>query len=216
MKKIITLFLVWLVIAEICFAKDVVSDEITSIAIHGLKRTKLRVIEHKFNKFLGRDSITLDLIEVEGAVQETEVLDLVSISVSDDLENGGKRLEITVSEKWSIIPLPLFFASSDGSIGGGGIFMDSNSFGLRHRTVIDGTYQNTGWRIRGQYIAKSDHVYVPGWRTLLAYADEERTDADSYNEDYRRFNQQAISAAFEVSYPLNEYFQFNLQLGMSF
>jgi hypothetical protein len=187
-------------------AQTVPGGEITAISVLGLKRTKPHVAEQYVKKFLGRDAAALDFNEVEGAVLETGILEPVSVSLADDPEGGGQLLKIEVREKWSIIPLPLFFAGSGGDLGGGVFFMDANAFGLNDKLVLGGLYRTSGWMVMGMYVNTPDRDHRPGWSVGGSYAQEDKTDVDQEETDIRRFSQESIGAFAGIDYPVGEYF----------
>ncbi|MDR2021362.1 MAG: hypothetical protein LBQ14_11430 [Treponema sp.] len=201
-----------LLIAGAAAAQTVLSDEITAIAILGLKRTRPHVAEQHVKQFLGRDAASLDLKEVEGAVLETGILEPVSISIADDPEGGGRLLRIELREKWSLIPLPIFFAGTGGGLGGGAFFMDANAFGLNDKMVLGGLYRSGGWMVMAMYINTPDRDHAPGWNLRGSYSQEEKTGSDQENNDIRRFSQESITASAGINYPLNDFVTPSLSL----
>ena len=91
---------------------------ITDISVAGLARTKPRVAYGAVEKFLGLKVGELDEAAVYVAVLDLGILEVVSVELLDSADGFGKTLSITVREKWTIFPVPLFMMSG-GQLQGG-------------------------------------------------------------------------------------------------
>jgi len=118
------------------FSQD--SNSITAISISGLKRTKEVVLDRPLKKYLGRNAEDVSIVEVEGIVVDTGILEPVAVRIEDAPGETGKILVVEVREKWAIFPVPVFFIDSGGGKSLGLFFMDSNAFGLNDLFVIGG------------------------------------------------------------------------------
>ncbi|MDR1389534.1 MAG: hypothetical protein LBJ31_06100 [Treponema sp.] len=176
-------------------------DSITKIEIIGLKRTKEHIALYPLERFRGTSARDLDENEVKAVIMDTGILDPVSVEVL--IGDDGAVLRVTVTEKWSIIPLPLF--SVQGSSYAGGIFLaDTNAFGLRDQAVIGGMYGSSNWMLMSMY----NHVSsgnLPGWTVSFGYTRGERKDLDSEETVLRRFKEQNLMAGGSINYSLARY-----------
>jgi hypothetical protein len=181
------------------------SGPITEIAVLGLNRTKPQVAEAPLRKFLGREGASLDLDEVRAAVIATEILEPVAVEVK------GTVLTVRVEEKWSILPLPLFFMDSAG-INAGVAFMDTNAFGLNDKLLLGGMYGSGGWLATGMYLYTPDRPGLPGWSIGGLYDVRERQDTDQRERIIRRFPLDSITAFAGLSYDPSELIGLSLTL----
>jgi hypothetical protein len=115
---------------------------ITSIEITGLTRTKLHIAQYPLEKFIGRDGSTLNFNEVEAAVKDIGTLELQSIGLVES--EDGIMLHVTVTEKWSIFPVPIF-TFIFGHISAGFFFADTNAFGIGDLMAFGGIYNKLSW-----------------------------------------------------------------------
>lgn len=177
-----------------------VSGTITDIEITGLKRTKPYIARYPLEKFLGREGSTLDMNEVQAAVRDTGILEPLSIELVDNGE--GVTLHVTVQEKWSIFPFPVFMANS-AYYSFGLFFSDMNAFGLRDQAAVGGTYGNTGWSAMLFYQHNPNHAGIPGWNTSFMYARQQNVDTDRNEVIFRRFTTDQVRYSLGLNYPLS-------------
>jgi hypothetical protein len=177
---------------------------ITAISVSGLKRTKPHVVERQLTRFLGQEADSLDRNEVQAAVLDMGILELVSVETADDPEGGGKLLAITVREKWSIFPIPMFYYMGPHDWGVGGFFMDANAFGLNDKMIAGGIYSSGSWMAVAMYMYTPDRDYIPGWNIAGFYSREERKNTDQKNHDIRRFSLDSLTGSLGIRYPLWE------------
>jgi hypothetical protein len=169
---------------------------ITAIAVHGLKRTKLRTAEAPLRQFIGRRAGTLDLDAVYAAVLDTGILEPLAIEIQDGAD--GKILSVSVREKWSIFPLPLLFVTSD-EVNGGLFFIDANALGLNDKFFVGGMYGTDGRMLISGYM-HSQREGFPGWNASASYAQSERRNTDRHGDDIRRFKLDGINASAGLSH----------------
>jgi hypothetical protein len=194
----------FVVLAAPLFSQD--PEFITAISISGLKRTKKVVLERPLEKFLGRNEEDVSLVEVEGIVINTGVLEPVAIRIEDAPGETGKILAIEVREKWAIFPVPMFMADSSGRISGGLFFMNSNAFGLKDLFVIGGMYSSSGWMttLLYQYTPERDHV--PGWSFMGFYSRQDEENTDQHKTDLRRYALDSFAGSVGLDYSFTELF----------
>ena len=181
-----------------------IEHRITGISVSGLKRTKLRVIERPLQKFIGTDERDININDVYAIIEDTGILEPVSIEITDNQEEAGKTLAITVREKWSIIPSPYFGFDSDNWVVGGAVF-DSNAFGLRDAMLVMGTYGKNSWSAMFMYISTPNTVGDFGF-SVGAHVLSQNTEhtEQTGKEVLRRFNTRTISPSFALMYSLTE------------
>ena len=171
------------------------ADYITAISITGLKRTRLSTAEQPLRKFIGLPADQVDSDEVLAAVMAGGVLEPVSVEIQ------GHVLSVAVREKWSIFPVPVFFAGS-GGIMAGLAFFDANAFGISDKFFLAGIYQSDGWVATTGYIHGSPGGWVPGLNGIFIFSREERQDRDQHNRLVRRFELDSSSVFAGLNFPL--------------
>ncbi len=119
-------------------------EPITDIQIQGLRRTKPEVLLEKLEKFKGMDASTFDKNKLEAELEKTQLFSLADATVS------GSTLHITVDEKFSLLPIPFAYLSSD-SWGGGLVVLDNNAFGIMDQAAAGGFISSSGWRVLAGY-----------------------------------------------------------------
>jgi hypothetical protein len=184
---------------------------ITGIAISGLKRTKLGVVEKALQKFLGQEADQLDLNEVHAVIMNMGILEPLRAGLEAALEGDGMILTIAVREKWSLLPLPVVWIGSEG-MSAGGFFIDTNALGLNDKFFVGGMYRTIGWMAGGGYMHTPQGERFPGWQTTAFFSREERHDTDQSNHDIRRFGLDSISASLGITYPFREIFTASLHV----
>ncbi len=129
---------------------------ITDIQIQGLRRTKPAVLLEMLEKFKGKPAEDFNTKALEAELQKTQLFGSVNASVS------GSTILVTVEEKFSLLPIPFAYTSSD-SWGGGLILMDSNAFGIMDKAAVGGFFSASSWRVMASY----SHIQKPnapfGW-----------------------------------------------------
>ena len=137
MKKIIIkMFL----ILQVLMPLAIYSQEftVTDIEINTLKKTRfstvLKIIDLNKGSIVTKeitDSIKQDLLEA-GIFQNDISVTLVELSESE------AKIIIELKERWTIIPIPVAFVSSDSWFAGG-VFIESNLLGL-NQTLVSGLF----------------------------------------------------------------------------
>ena len=131
-------------------------EAITDIQIQGLRRTKPEVLLEKLEKFKGTDSYNFDKKKLEAELEKTQLFSLADATVS------GSTLHITVEEKFSLLPIPFAYLSSD-SWGGGLVVMDNNAFGIMDQAAAGGFITSSGWRVLAGYSHIQNQHSPFGW-----------------------------------------------------
>ena len=131
-------------------------ETITDIQIQGLRRTKPEVLLEKLEKFKGTDFSAFDKKKLEAELEKTQLFSLADATVS------GSTLHITVEEKFSLLPIPFAYLSSD-SWGGGLVVMDNNAFGIMDQAAVGGFINSSGWRVLAGYSHTQKEHSPFGW-----------------------------------------------------
>ena len=172
-------------------------DRIRELSITGLNRTRLATAERPLRRFIGHPASQVDPYDVRAAVLATGILEPLEVSI------GGGVLSVDVRERWSIIPVPVFMAGSDGVMGGFAFF-DANAFGRNDNFFMAGIYHSAGWMTSAGYIHAPQGRLVPGWSAVAAFSRTERSDTNQRNEDLRRFALDGITFSGGLNFPLLE------------
>jgi hypothetical protein len=178
------------------------SQTITGIEITGLKRTRPHIARYPLEQFIGRDAAELDLKEVEAAVKDTGILEPLSVELAETGE--GLVLKVQVDEKWSIIPMPLVMAGSEG-VSFGLFLADTNAFGLRDQAAAGGMYGSGGWMAMTMYNHTPDRKGPPGWMGAFMYNRRENEDTGRDKTVYRRYTADTLQGSLGLYYPFTGY-----------
>ena len=201
-SRLFSVLFVFVVFFAFC-APALRSQEITSIEVTGLKRTKPHIARYPLEKFLGREASTLDLNEVQAAVINTSILEPLSVEL---VESGdGMVLSVSVHEKWSLFPAPLVLAGS-GEANFGLFLLDSNAFGLLDMAVLGGMYGTLGLMAVVMYNHTPNRKGLPGWNSFFMYGRQNVTDTDRDENVYRRYSTDQFRFSFGMNFPFAEYF----------
>ncbi|MDL2229006.1 BamA/TamA family outer membrane protein, partial [Treponema sp. OttesenSCG-928-L16] len=185
---------------------------ISGISIEGLKRTKVYIAERPLQKFIGMKAELVDFDEVKAAVLGTGILDPLEVEIRDNTDLSGKILRVKVHEKWTIIPIPVFFAGS-GGISAGAAFMDMNAFGINDKFALSGMYRSGGWMAAAFYMHAPGQSLFPGWNAALMYSRTEEDVGDQEDRSIRTFGLQRIRGSLGLSYGFGEYVSASLSAG---
>ena len=180
-----------------------INSVITSIEIIGLKRTSPGIARYPLEKFLGRDGAELDFNEVYAAVKDTNILEPNLVELVETTE--GLLLRVTVTEKWSIFPVPVVMASS-GDYSAGLFLADTNALGLMDMAALGAMYSSSGWMAMLMYRHTPRRNGFLGWNTFFMYNQREREDEDRDEKIYRRYSSDQLRFSFGLSYPFATYF----------
>lgn len=193
-------------------AQEEKNGPITEISVSGLKRTQEKVIDALLERYKGIPSDELDKNAVIATLLNTGLFEDIEVATSPNTE--GSTMVITLSEKWSIIPIPVFVAGSSGMTAGIAV-IDSNSFGLNDKLFAVGLLLPGGWMASAAYVNTPASAGVLGWSTSLYLSDKDTTVVDAQDKKIRSYGLSAISGTFSINAPLAES-PFRLSSGVSF
>lgn len=183
---------------------------ITGISILGLKRTKPHTIEMLLQKYIGCAADDVDTNDVYAIIKDTNILEPLSVEITNSETGNGKTLTVTVQEKWSIFPVPFFLINSD-KWNVGGAFIDANVLGLRDMMLIAGGYGSDNWFAALMYIKTPNAAGEFGYSVMGMFLNQNTENTDQTGKDVlRRFNRTSITPNFSLSYPLTRFINSSL------
>jgi outer membrane protein assembly factor BamA len=188
---------------------------ITAVSVKGLTRTKPHVAEYPLKRFIGQDGMSIDFNDVYAAIVGTGILEPLSIGIEETPDKDGMILTVTVREKWAFFPIPVFFADSNGALGGGVALMDANAFGLNDKIIVAGTYSTSGWYTSLIYQNTPDREHFPGWNIMGTYGRQTQQDTDQHKTELRKYKQDIIIGSLGMQYPVTELFTVSTSLSFS-
>lgn len=185
---------------------------ITEISVSGLRRTQERVIDDLLEEYKGIPSDELDKNAVIATLLNTGLFEDIEVSTNPNPE--GATMAITLSEKWSILPLPVFVAGSSGITAGVAV-IDSNSFGLNDKLFTVGLLLPGGWMVSAAYVNTPASAGTMGWSASLYLSDKDTTVVDAQDKKIRSYGLSVISGSFSINAPLATS-PFRVSSGVSF
>ncbi|MDR1596445.1 MAG: hypothetical protein LBR99_01945 [Treponema sp.] len=188
---------------------------ITAVSVTGLTRTKPHVAEYPLKKFIGQDGMGIDFNDVYAAIAGTGILEPLSIGIEETPDRDGMILTVAVREKWAFFPIPVFFADSNGTLGGGAVLMDANAFGLNDKFIAAGTYSNSGWFASLIYQNTPDREHSLGWNIMGTYGRQTQRDTDQHKTNLRKYGQDIIIGGMGIKYPVTDVFTVSTSLSFS-
>jgi hypothetical protein len=187
------------------FSEELPEDgnRITAVSVIGLKRTKPHIIEKPLQKFVGKDSGTIDTTEVCAVVQTSGILEPLSVEILEQAGNG-KILAVTVREKWTFFPIPLVSVNSSGW-SAGGVLADANAFGIKDMMMVMGVFGSGDKTASVMYFHSPKGVGEFGWSVMGFFSLQENELTDQTGErTLRRYNSMSIRPSIGLSYLFSE------------
>ncbi len=169
---------------------------VADITVSGLKRTKPFVVRRILNRFIGQSASDLDLDEVQASLRETGLFDDIDVSI-DATDPANPLLVVSLDEKQSILPIPVFAATSDGLIAGLGL-IDANAFGRNDKAIAVGLYRSAGWFGAFNYAKTPTDTAPFGWTATLSGSNGETKIEDEREDTVLAFDMTTFDLSFEV------------------
>ncbi len=188
------------------------NGKIQRIEVSGLRRTQNSVVQALLRSYRGEPASTFDPNAVAARLLETGIFEDIQVELRPDLGNGDYTLAVSVREKWTIIPVPIFAASSDG-ITAGAALIDANALGLNHKLFLLGLWIPDGWLSGLAYSTGSESSKKIGFSTSLFYSRQERKLVDPEDRDLRRFSADDFSTEAGMGIPLTGPLRLTVALG---
>ena len=177
---------------------------IGSIEVKGLERTKR--------------SVVVSTIEVEPGMAYTEEVreeirqDLLKLGIFDKVEvepdpatlpSGATPVQITLRERWSLIPIPFFATTSSGTTGG--LFViESNLLGYNKQLITGGAFGEGGG---SGLLVYSDPALLATdllGSVALSYGSSEAETRDLDGRMEESWRATAVSARLRIGYRLSD------------
>jgi hypothetical protein len=170
---------------------------IASIEIIGLKRTKYHIANSYLEKFLGQQGDSFDQSEVFSILRNTGILELHSAELIEIEE--GLLLRVTVEEKWSFLPLPMFFAGS-GDYSFGLFLINANAFGQLDQIALGAMYGTEGFSGMAMYNHTPNRRGLPSWNTFVSYGRQKNEDLCKDEFIHRRYTTDQFRTSVGLNY----------------
>jgi hypothetical protein len=132
---------------------------------------------------------------------ETGIFEDIQVMLRPDQVDGDYTLAVSVREKWTIIPVPIFAASSDGITFGAAV-IDANALGLNHKLFLLGLAIPNGWLSGLAYSTGSESSHKIGLSASVFYSRQERKLSDPEDRDLRLFSADDLSVEAGIGIPL--------------
>lgn len=176
-------------------------EPITAVRVEGLKRTRPAMVRRLLAEFEGVDAATLDKERVALVLLDTGLFEDVRVDANAEDGSGGRALQVTVSEKWSVIPVPAFAATADGITAGAAV-IDANAFGLADTLVAVGLVLPTGWMASAAYVDSSADARSPRLSYSAYVSRQDRRVQDERSAELARWASSELDLSFSAEFPL--------------
>lgn len=133
---------------------------VADISVSGLTRTRPAVAKRFLEGSIGRDVASIRDEEVAAVLLDTGIFEEIELRFEERPE--GALMAVSLREKWSIIPLPIFAAGSYGIVAGAAL-IDANAFGLNDKLFAVGLALPGGWMSSVAYVKTQARARALGW-----------------------------------------------------
>ncbi|GAB1481894.1 hypothetical protein MASR2M78_07090 [Treponema sp.] len=151
------------------------------------------------SRYIGVSSTDIDEDEIAAILIETGIFENIRVSTLPLL--GGTELSVTVDEKWSILPLPVFVAGSDG-ITAGAALIDANAFGLNDKIFAVALLLPSGWMTSIAYINVADDERSPSFRLSTFISNQDKENVDTSEDLVRKYPYFAFDFGAGFGFPV--------------
>ena len=200
-KTVYLLILMTLLISGAAFANEIT---IKDIQFEGLKRTRdhtaLLIIKPVEIGNIFTDE-TVELIIQE--LRESGIFN-PEIEVFTDIVDEEAIIRVILKDRWTLIPIPLFSFSNDGTWRVGLLGIESNLLGFYKTLGVGFFFGSEGWSVLSFY---SDQIFLRTDMTLTAGFSagfNEITDENVYEETIREYQSDDLGFSLKLEYPLSE------------
>ncbi len=177
---------------------------IREIRFHGLKRTTektaLRIIRPVFMGGEFSEETEETIIQ---ELRETGIFN-PEIRVESRLMNEEVIIDVYVRDKWTLIPIPFFAFSKDGSWSGGLMGIESNLLGMNKTLGLGVFFGSFGWSGVSFY---RDPLFLGSDMILGVSAKAGINDEDTLNPEedvIRRYRENILKLGLGLTYPFSE------------
>jgi hypothetical protein len=143
---------------------------VTKISVSGLKHTDARVVLQFVEVQPGETAAGIDTETIHNNIARLRIFSEQRVTLSEISDGGACRREcellISVKEKFSLYPVPVYVKYRDTEIGGA-FLVESNLFGQNKGGVIGGLISNRGWQALAGYT--DPHIGYSRFSTTMRY-----------------------------------------------
>jgi outer membrane protein assembly factor BamA len=177
---------------------------IREIRFHGLKRTTDRTILRIIRPVEVGGVFTEDTEElIIQELRETGIFN-PEVRVESLIQDGDVIIDVYVRDKWTLIPIPFFAFSKDGSWSGGLMGIESNLLGLNKTLGLGVFFGSFGWSGIGFY---RDPLFLGSDMTLRLSTRVGINDEDTLNPEedvIREYRENTLRLGMGLTYPFSE------------
>ncbi|MGL1891894.1 MAG: hypothetical protein OCD02_09725 [Spirochaetaceae bacterium] len=204
LKKIIVIIL-YIITVNIYSTEYVISE----INIDGLKRTQnktvLNIIEFYPGDIISDDQ--LDLLEQR--IRKSRLFTNEFSVTLDPINDLETILNISLNDKWTLIPLPLIVVSSDSMLLGA-FFIESNLLGLNQSLVSGVMYSDEGFSLFAAY--SFPPLSFGNLSYYISYSDGDYTKDDFWGDEIETGTIQDISTGLTFKKELSQIIESSISL----
>lgn len=130
---------------ELCVTDGSSSPRIAEIRFHGLKRTKPSVLRRAMDAAPGTPYTEEVREEIRRDLRRLGLFDRVQVEPDPSAVNDGQAVvNVTVRERWTLVPIP-FFTTTSGGTSGGLFVIENNLLGYNKQLITGGAYGSAGF-----------------------------------------------------------------------
>ena len=135
-------------------AKGNIKRTVGKITLTGLTRTNPQVVLQFVPAREGESAEDLDTQKIRSEIARLRIFSELSVALTE-INSGAEcremcHLQISVKEKWSLYPIPVYVKYRDTEIAGA-FLVESNLFGENKGAVLGGLVSNRGWQALAGY-----------------------------------------------------------------